>query len=105
MCACVCEMRENSGRKKGKGENIELFYGMVSVDMKAVVRDLFSLFAEQQSIPLPVAVLICPTCLDTHTHTIRSTQIQRHISKQAALLSFLSLSHSLSHTSSYRNIR
>lgn len=64
----MCVYERQRWVKERKGENVELFYGMVSVGMKAVVRDLLSLFVEQQSISMHMAVLICPTCLDTYTH-------------------------------------
>ena len=67
---CVCETGEKTEERE-KWVDGELFSMARGADMRAVVHDLLPLFAEQQSIQLPTAVLICPTCLhgQTHTHT------------------------------------
>lgn len=69
------------------------------MDTRAVVHDLLPLFAEQQSIPLPWVVLMCPTCL--HTHKWRHTNIcKAHISPliRLSLAPSLSLIHSEMYT-------
>lgn len=73
--------------------------------MRAVVHDLLSLFAEQQSIPLPMAVLICPTCLQRYTHSANGkTQLHAKAHLQESRLTLLfypSVSPSHAHTGTY----
>ncbi len=67
--------------------------------MRAAVHDLIPLFAEQLSIQLLMAVLICPICLEAHTGAHTNTHTKTHAKKhhQTSCLTFLlNLSDSLS---------